>query len=105
MPIRWQRASASSIMWVVRNSARLSWHLTSTSQICLRLSGSSPVEGSSKNTILGSPTKLIAIDSLRFIPPDKADERNFLKLVKLTSSMAYRTLLYSYLPEIPFRRA
>jgi len=36
----------------------------------LRLSGSKPVDGSSKNTIKGSPTNAIAIDNRLFIPPE-----------------------------------
>jgi len=52
------------------------------------LSGSRPEDGSSKNTILGSPTKLIAIESLLFIPPDNADDKNLRNLINLTSSIA-----------------
>jgi hypothetical protein len=76
-------------MWVVRKTARFYWHLAKTYQICRRLSGSRPEEGSSKNTILGSPTKLIAIDSLLFIPPESEDETKCLNSVKWTYDIAY----------------
>ncbi len=39
-------------------------------QTFLLFSGSSPELGSSKKTILGSPTILMAILNLRFIPPE-----------------------------------
>jgi len=42
------------------------------------------VEGSSKNTILGSPTKLIATDKRRFIPPESDELGKSLNAVSLT---------------------
>jgi hypothetical protein len=105
MPILWHKASASYIMCVVKKRARLSWHLAKTYHICRLLSGSSPVEGSSKKTILGSPTKLIAMESLRFMPPESAEERKSLKVVKLTSPMAVATFASSYSPGIPLSLA
>jgi len=45
MPTRWQRASAYSIMWVVRKRDLFYWHFAKTYHICRLLSGSNPVEG------------------------------------------------------------
>jgi len=50
--------------------ALLALHYCMISHNILLLSGSNPVDGSSRKTIYGSPTKAIAIDSLLFIPPD-----------------------------------
>ena len=70
IPMRSHRDSASSIKWVVSKRERFSRHLAKTSHRWRLFSGSKPVVGSSIKTILGSPTRLIPMDSLLFIPPD-----------------------------------
>lgn len=55
------------------------------SHIYLLLSGSRPVEGSSKKIMCGFPIKEIATESLLLIPPDKDFANLFLKLNNLTS--------------------
>jgi len=56
----------------VSTIALLPLHSDKISHNYLLFSGSSPVEGSSRKIILGSPTKLIATDSLLYIPPDNS---------------------------------
>ncbi len=69
IPIRLHNTSASSMEWVVRIMALLpyftSWRIFHN---CLLVSGSNPVVGSSKKMIFGSETRLIAMESLLFIP-------------------------------------
>ncbi len=48
--------------------------LDMTFHINLRAFGSIPVEGSSKNIMLGFPIIAIATDNLRLFPPDKVPE-------------------------------
>lgn len=79
-------------MCVVKNTALYCLHLEIIDQRLLLLSGSKPVVGSSKNTITGLPTKLIATESLLFIPPESYFVLNFVKSYKLTSSIAFLTL-------------
>lgn len=105
MPIRLHRASAYYIIWVVIKMALCFWHFAKTYQSCLRFYGSSPVEGSSKKTILGSPTKLIATDNLLFIPPDRDELGKFLNYVSLTYSIARLTFLSIYFLGIPLSLA
>ena len=85
IPTLLHNVSASYIMWVVMNRARFVWHSASTAQSCLLFSGSKPVEGSSKNTILGSPTRLIATESLLLIPPESSLAANVLNFSSFTS--------------------
>lgn len=70
MPILLHSTSASSIEWVVNTIALLPLHCIIISHNYLLFSGSNPVDGSSKKINSGSPTRAIAIDNLRFIPPD-----------------------------------
>ena len=73
-PIRLHSASASSILCVVMITHRPSLcSRLMMSHSCRRVSGSSPVVGSSKNTISGFPIRAIAIERRRRIPPLKAD--------------------------------
>jgi hypothetical protein len=55
----------------------------------LRATGSMPVDGSSRNTIEGSPMVATATDSLRLLPPDKLPAVLCSKSVK--SSCTYIT--------------
>lgn len=87
------------------NIALFFWHFANTYHNCLRFYGSKPVDGSSRNTILGSPTKLIATDSLRFIPPDSEELGKSLNSVNLTYYIAFATLLSIYLRGIPLSLA
>ena len=69
-----QRTSASSIEWVVRTIARSfaflhSWRMFHS---YLLVSGSRPVVGSSRKTILGFETILMAIESLLLSPRGKS---------------------------------
>ena len=105
IPIRWHKASAYYIIWVVKNNDLFSWHLAKTYHICRRLSGSNPVEGSSKKTIFGSPTRLIAMESLLFIPPDNELARKFVNLDNLTYSIAYLIFDYKLIEGMPLSRA
>ena len=68
--MRLHNVSASYIKCVVKNKDLFFRQLLSTYQRFLRFSGSNPVVGSSRNTILGLPTILIPTDNLLFIPPD-----------------------------------
>lgn len=88
IPTLWHKVSASYIIWVVKNKALLDWHLAKTYHNCLLLSGSRPVDGSSRKTILGSPTRDIATDNLLFMPPDKERLLKLLKANSLTYSIA-----------------
>ena len=56
------------------------------SQILLLEYGSTPDVGSSKTIVLEFAMKAIAIDNLRFIPPDKLHESSFLFFGKPTST-------------------
>ena len=56
------------------------------SQILLLEYGSTPDVGSSKTIVLEFAMKAIAIDNLRFIPPDKLHESSFLLSGKPTST-------------------
>ena len=105
IPILWHKASAYSIIWVVRKRDRFNWHLARTSHIWRRLSGSSPVVGSSRKTIRGSPTRDIAIESLLFIPPERDEARKCLNFVRLTSYIAWWTLTFRSRPGIPLSLA
>jgi hypothetical protein len=67
-------ASASSIKWVVKiiddyfffeEISKITFHMN------LLASGSIPVEGSSKNTILGFPSVEIAADNFLLFPPER----------------------------------
>src|SRR5690348_4569549 len=63
--------SASSRYWVVRKTVvPSSFSACTSSQIVLRLTGSSPVVGSSRNSTRGSWTRAAARSSRRFIPPE-----------------------------------
>lgn len=77
IPILWQSTSASSIEWVVMMIAHRPLTSARMSQSYLLFSGSSPVEGSSRKTIFGSPTNEIATLSLLFMPPDSCLVRFF----------------------------
>ena len=92
LPILLHNTSASSIEWVVRTIALFPMDSTRISHSYLLFSGSRPVEGSSRNTILGSPTRAIAIDNRLLIPPDSYMALNLAYYVSLTSFIDYDTL-------------
>ena len=73
MPIFVQRASASSIEWVVRMTV-LFLRKVDMLDIIVHMKrlawGSTPVEGSSNNTIGGFPIKAIAHYNFLLLPPD-----------------------------------
>jgi hypothetical protein len=85
MPILSHKLYAYYIKCVVKNKLLLFLHFDNNYHKFLRFSGSNPVVGSSKNTIRGSPTKLIATDNLRFMPPDNCLT---LKLAKSVSAIS-----------------
>lgn len=80
--------SASSMLCVVSKIDLFPLSSPSISQSYLLFSGSNPVDGSSKNIMSGYPTKLIATDSLRFIPPLNSLVLKCLNSVKYTSAIA-----------------
>lgn len=72
-----ERASASSIECVVKMIVDCFFSdaiLDMTFHINLLAFGSMPVEGSSKNIILGFPIMAIATDSFRLFPPDRVPD-------------------------------
>ena len=73
IPILVQRASASSIEWVVMITA-LFFLWVEILEIILHINlfayGSTPVEGSSKNIKGGFPIKAIATESFLLFPPE-----------------------------------
>mmetsp|Transcript_1837 Transcript_1837/g.4273 ORF Transcript_1837/g.4273 Transcript_1837/m.4273 type:complete len:286 (-) Transcript_1837:1559-2416(-) len=71
MPMRLHRASASSMLCVVRMTALWLMVRRITDQRLRLLTGSSPAEGSSSSTTSGSPMSAMATQSLRFMPPDR----------------------------------
>lgn len=95
--MRLHNTSASSMECVVSTIARRLSFLQSYNmfQSYLRVSGSKPVVGSSKNTILGLATKLMAIDSLRFIPSGSFLVSMSLSLSSCTSFIALFTIFSS----------
>ena len=62
------------------------------SQISLLFFGSSPVVGSSRNTIGGSPTNATPNVNLLLIPPDNSLTKYFLNFFNLTSSNIFSTI-------------
>ena len=105
IPILLHKVSAYYIIWVVINKALLVWHYAKTAHNCLLFYGSNPVDGSSKNTILGSPTKLIATESLLFIPPESYCAAKVEKFYSFTSLMDYKTCYLILFDGIPLSRA
>ena len=73
MPTRWARASASSRYCVVRKMVMPSCSLSrrTSSHTWARLTGSSPVVGSSRNSTSGLCTRAAARSSRRFMPPSR----------------------------------
>lgn len=71
----------------------------------LLFSGSNPVEGSSRNIIFGSPTKAMATESLRLIPPDSSFDLNAANFYNETSLIAISVIVLSYFGDIPFNLA
>jgi len=67
--MREQRASASSMLWVVRMAARFLTFSRMTSHMNRRDDGSMPVEGSSSTATFGEPIIEMQNDSLRLVPP------------------------------------
>lgn len=105
IPILWQSTSASSIECVVMMIALLPQTSAKISQSCHLFSGSSPVEGSSRKIILGSPTNEIATLSLLLIPPDSYQLSLLACLVKYTSFIACSASFFSSAGLIPFNQA
>ena len=71
IPTRSASWSASSRYCVVRNTVvPSSFRRRTSSQIAMRLTGSSPVVGSSRNRTLGSCTSAVARSSRRRMPPE-----------------------------------
>lgn len=96
-----QRASASSIEWVVKitdDYLRFVEILEITFHMNLLASGSIPVEGSSKNTIYGLPSIAIATESLRLLPPEYvpahlfSNSLNPISLIFFETNLARRSL-------------
>lgn len=77
IPSRVDRASASYIEWVVKITVDCFLYvdiLEITFHINLLAFGSIPVEGSSKNIMLGFPIIAIATDSFLLLPPESVPE-------------------------------
>ena len=73
IPILSHNYSASDIVWVVRTVEVFLILITALRifhKFCLE-TGSSPVDGSSKNRIFGALTKAIATHNLRLFPPER----------------------------------
>lgn len=65
-------------------------HFSITSQMLRREHGSTPLVGSSKTTVFEFPIKAMAIDSLLFIPPERAPMGLYWCWDKSTSSRALK---------------
>lgn len=81
----------------------LSW--SKISQSYLLLSGSSPVDGSSRKMTAGLPIRLMAIETLLFMPPLSWQIWKLAKFARLTSSRTFFTCCISCAGGIPFTRA
>lgn len=92
-----QRASASSIEWVVsiiHDYFLIVATLEITFHINLLAPGSIPVLGSSKNITFGFPIILIATYNFLLFPPDKLHESTCLYLSKSNSFILWSITLY-----------
>lgn len=102
IPKREDKASAYSIECVVSTTVA-SLFCVATLAITFHMKrlalGSIPVDGSSRNTILGLPIMAIATDSLRLLPPDNVPES--LSAYSLRSSSSILLLIAaSFLSEV-----
>lgn len=92
MPNREDNASAYSIEWVVSTTVA-SLFCVATLAMTFHMKrlalGSIPVEGSSKNTILGLPIIAIATDSFRLLPPDNVPESLSVYSLRSSSSILF----------------
>lgn len=92
IPIFVERASASSILWVVKTTALFLslWEILAiTCHMNLLASGSMPADGSSSKIIGGLPIVAIATESLRLFPPLSVPAGLFLWSVKFKSTIAF----------------
>mmetsp|Transcript_91774 Transcript_91774/g.239252 ORF Transcript_91774/g.239252 Transcript_91774/m.239252 type:complete len:264 (-) Transcript_91774:1679-2470(-) len=105
MAMREQRESASSMECVVRMTALVGRRCAMeriTSHMKCRATGSMPAEGSSKNTISGSPIIARAKDSLRLLPPLSWQARECSKLARSTMASFCCTSASMRGPSKPF---
>ena len=96
------RHSASYMLCVVMSTVRLALILRISFHVSILMWASIPVVGSSKIINFGSPTKLIAKDKRRRIPPEKVETFPFLLSYKLTDSRDFSVSFY--VDENPFNR-
>mmetsp|Transcript_3450 Transcript_3450/g.12129 ORF Transcript_3450/g.12129 Transcript_3450/m.12129 type:complete len:153 (+) Transcript_3450:277-735(+) len=94
--------SHSSMLCVVITKLLPSRASLMMSQISRRASGSSPLEGSSKRTSLGSPQRAMAMESLRCIPPDNDFAVLFSCSCRPTASAISFTMMCSVWPFFSF---
>mmetsp|Transcript_3452 Transcript_3452/g.12137 ORF Transcript_3452/g.12137 Transcript_3452/m.12137 type:complete len:144 (+) Transcript_3452:303-734(+) len=102
MAILEHKMSASSMLCVVITKLLPSRASLMMSQISRRASGSSPLEGSSKRTSLGSPQRAMAMESLRCIPPDNDFAVLFSCSCRPTASAISFTMMCSVWPFFSF---
>ena len=104
IPILLQSVSASSMEWVVKIT-ELCFLLTEilwiTDHINLLASGSTPVEGSSNNTIWGFPIRAVATESFLLLPPLMYNKFNYLRLP--ASLSAYSCKFISFIKLLTIR--
>ena len=91
MPIRVHSASHSSMLCVVSTIERSVRSRMMISHICRRLTGSIPLEGSSRKTTAGEPTSAIAKESLRLLPPEYEPQTRSAYGVSVTCESAEHT--------------
>mmetsp|Transcript_4100 Transcript_4100/g.5434 ORF Transcript_4100/g.5434 Transcript_4100/m.5434 type:complete len:95 (+) Transcript_4100:3198-3482(+) len=90
MAMRSDSRSASSMKCVVRMMALPSLNRRITSQVFLRLKGSIPLVGSSRNTTLGLPRKAMPMESFLFCPPDRVSTASLNFSSRPTSTAIFR---------------
>mmetsp|Transcript_14671 Transcript_14671/g.46046 ORF Transcript_14671/g.46046 Transcript_14671/m.46046 type:complete len:107 (-) Transcript_14671:2052-2372(-) len=105
IPIRSERASASSMEWVVRMMQRPRLMSSRAFQRDRCVLTSSPDEGSSKKMTAGSPVKAHATDTRRRIPPDSWLIRFPLASSSSTCSNVAVTVASASRPKSPLRLA
>jgi hypothetical protein len=90
---------------VVNITALFPFWAAKISQSYLLFSGSRPVEGSSRYTILGSETREMATERRLFIPPLRELVLKCLNLPSITLSIASSTFYFSFAGTTPLSLA
>ncbi len=103
--IRSPKTSASSMWCVLITIVRSFLYLNNKSQMLLRPLGSTPALGSSSMTVLEPPTKAMATDNLRCMPPERFLAKSFFLGLNIVSSRSFSHSAFVDLRSSPFKRA